>query len=93
VDEVLAAAGQARRIAVTTAGFATALALAGATELIATVPERHTAGLRAGLFCFALPFAAPEILVSMLWHPRNEGDAGHRWLRGCVRAACAAVTG
>jgi hypothetical protein len=22
--------------------------------------------------------------VSMLWHPRMDGDAAHRWLRGCV---------
>jgi len=27
--------------------------------------------------------------VSLLWHPRLDGDPAHRWLRGCVRAACA----
>jgi len=27
--------------------------------------------------------------VAMLWHPRRDGDAAHRWLRGCVREVCA----
>jgi DNA-binding transcriptional LysR family regulator len=66
-------------------GFATALALARSSELIASVPARHTATLRDGMFSFALPFAAPEITVSMLWHPRLDADPAHRWLRGCLR--------
>ncbi len=28
--------------------------------------------------------------VSLLWHPRPDADAAHRWLRGCVHAAVAA---
>ena len=71
------------------AALATALALARASELIASVPERHTRALRVGMHSFALPFAVPGITVSLLWHPRMEGDAAHRWLRGCVRAVCA----
>ncbi len=39
---------------------------------------------------FALPFAAPEITVSMLWHPRLDADPAHRWLRGCLRDVIAA---
>jgi hypothetical protein len=27
--------------------------------------------------------------VSMLWHPRMDGDQAHRWLRAQVRAICA----
>jgi len=38
---------------------------------------------------FAIPLTLPEFTVSMLWHPRLDGDAAHRWLRGCVRKACA----
>ena len=33
---------------------------------------------------FPLPFTMPAFTVSMLWHPRMDGDAAHRWLRGCV---------
>jgi len=31
----------------------------------------------------------PEITVSLLWHPRMDADPAHRWLRRCVRDACA----
>ena len=69
-------------------GFATALALARETQLVATVPERHTEGLRKGMHSFPLPVAVPSFNISMLWHPRMDGDLAHRWLRGCVRSAC-----
>ena len=78
-----------RQIAAIVDGFAAALALARATDLIASVPERHTEGLRAGLHGFRLPFASPEVTISLLWHPRLEADPAHRWLRGCVREVCA----
>jgi DNA-binding transcriptional LysR family regulator len=88
VDGALAAAGLSREIVTTVGGFADALALARGSQLIATVPERHTGNLRAGLHSFRLPVAMPEITVSMIWHPRMDADPAHRWLRDCVRAAC-----
>jgi hypothetical protein len=33
----------------------------------------------------------PEVTVSLLWHLRLDTDPAHRWLRGCVRDACAAI--
>ncbi|MCX6848097.1 MAG: LysR family transcriptional regulator, partial [Verrucomicrobia bacterium] len=36
------------------------------------------------------PVATPEFTVSMLWHPRLDADAAHRWLRDQVRAVCSA---
>jgi DNA-binding transcriptional LysR family regulator len=90
IDEALAPLGLARDVAAMVGGFSTALALARGTDLIATVPDRHTAGLRAGMHAFPLPFAAPEMAVSLLWHPRLDADPAHRWLRRCVREACAA---
>lgn len=89
VDEALKSLRLERNIVTIVGGFATALALARVSELIATVPERHTANLRTGMHSFSLPFPMPEITVSMLWHPRFDGDQAHRWLRGCVRDACA----
>lgn len=90
VDEALKAVGMERQVATTVGGFSTALALVRSTDLIASVPERHTGLLRAGLFSFALPVPVPEITVSMLWHPRLDGDPAHRWLRGVVRGVCGA---
>jgi DNA-binding transcriptional LysR family regulator len=91
VDDALGAIGLARAITTMVGGFATALALARATDLVATVPERHTGHLRDGLHTFELPMPAPELTVSLLWHPRLDADPAHRWLRASVRAACDAA--
>lgn len=90
IDDWLAPAGVARTIVSEVSGFAAGLALARASDLIATVPERHTHALRAGMTTFALPVELPRFTISLLWHPRLDGDAAHRWLRGCVREVCAA---
>ena len=91
IDEALAALGLERKIVTIVGGFSTALALARASDLIASVPERHTGNLRAGMHGFPLPFATPEITVSLLWHPRLDADPAHRWLRAQVRDVCAAL--
>ncbi|MCC2971107.1 LysR family transcriptional regulator [Massilia sp. IC2-476] len=91
VDEALRAIGAERRIVTATGSFAAALTLARATDLVATVPERQTGILRDGMHSFALPVEVAGITVSMLWHPRMDGDAAHRWLRGLVLDTCAAL--
>ena len=88
VDEALAPLGLKRDIATVVGGFSAALALARASDLVASVPERHTGNLRAGMFSFPLPVALPELTISLLWHPRLDADPAHRWLRGCVRELC-----
>lgn len=93
LDEALQLLGLERKIVTFVGGFSSALAFARASDLIATVPERHTGNLRAGMFSFRLPVATPEITVSMLWHPRMDADAAHRWLRGCLLEACAEQSG
>lgn len=89
IDEALKPLGLERRIVTIVGGFSTALALARATDLIASVPERHTGNLRAGMHSFSLPVATPKLVISMLWHPRMHADPAHRWLRACVRNVCA----
>ena len=89
IDEALSPFGLEREIATIVGGFSTALALARASDLIASVPGRHTGNLRAGMHSFPLPVAMPEITVSLLWHPRLDADPAHRWLRMCVREVCA----
>jgi DNA-binding transcriptional LysR family regulator len=88
IDEALELQELGRHIATIVAGFSTALALARATDLIASVPERHTASLRTGMHSFALPLPLPAFTVAMLWHPRLDADPVHRWLRGCLREVC-----
>ncbi len=89
IDHVLEPLGLERNVVAIVGGFSTALALVRNSELVASVPERHTGHLRAGLHSFVLPVPVPEITVSMLWHPRLHADPAHRWLRGCVHEVCA----
>lgn len=91
IDETLKQLGLEREIVTIIGGFSAALALARASDLIATVPERHTGNLRAGMHSFTLPFSDHEFTVSMQWHPRMDGDPAHRWLRGCIYDVCQQV--
>ena len=88
IDKALEPLGLEREIATIVSGFSTALALARTSDLIASVPEQHTGNLRTGMHSFALPVATPDVTVSLLWHPRQDADPAHRWLRGCVRDTC-----
>jgi len=89
IDAVLSSLGLEREIAVVVGGFSTAIALARASNYVATVPERHTGNLRAGMYSFVLPFPTRDFTVSQLWHPRLDADPAHRWFRRCVREICA----
>jgi DNA-binding transcriptional LysR family regulator len=92
IDEALALLDLERDIVTIVGGFSTALALARASDLIATVPERHTGILRAGMHSFPIPVSMPEFTISLLWHPRMHADLAHRWLRGLVLDVCAATS-
>lgn len=89
IDEALHAQGLQRQTVTIVGSFSAALALARGSDLIASVPERHTGNLRAGMHSFPLPITVPKFTISMLWHPRFDADQAHRWLRGHVRAVCA----
>jgi DNA-binding transcriptional LysR family regulator len=89
IDAALKVLGLERQIVTIVDGFSVALSLARASDMIASVPERHTGILRAGMHSFPLPVVIPEVTISMLWHPRLDADQAHRWLRGCVRDVCA----
>jgi DNA-binding transcriptional LysR family regulator len=89
LDETLKPFGLERDNSVVVGGFATALALARASDLIASVPELHTGNLRSGMHSFPLPAPIPEFTLSLIWHPRLDADPAHRWLRGRIREVCA----
>jgi DNA-binding transcriptional LysR family regulator len=61
------------------------------TRLIVTLPARLLAEQRPDPSIRILP--APEEIrplhLRMAWHPRLDGDLGHRWLRDTVRAVTA----
>ena len=88
IDELLSELGLKRDVMTSADGFSAALALARGSDLIATVPERHTSALRHEMHSFALPLPVRDFTISLLWHPRLDGDPAHRWLRAAVRGAC-----
>ncbi len=90
IDESLKLLGLEREIVTIVGGFSTALSIARASDLIATVPERQTGNLRAGMHSFPLPIPTPDLTLSLLWHPRMDADPAHRWLRSLVLDICAA---
>ena len=88
VDEALERMGLARNAVATVGGFGTAIALARTSDVVATVPEKHTAGLCEGVRCFKLPVQVEAFTISLFWHPRLEADPAHRWLRALVLEVC-----
>ncbi|UVS82086.1 LysR family transcriptional regulator [Actinokineospora sp. UTMC 2448] len=90
VDEALRPTGHHRHVVAAVDGFGVALALVRAADLVATVPARHTAAMRQGMAALELPFRAPEVTVSLLWHARLDTDPVHRWLRARVIDVCRA---
>lgn len=90
IADALQKLGLEQGIVTIVGGFATALGLARGSDLVATVPERHTGRLREGMHTFVLPVPLAPFTVSLLWHPRLDADPPHRWLREKVRAVCAA---
>jgi DNA-binding transcriptional LysR family regulator len=64
------------------------IAVAAASDLLGLVPRSFCqAGLAGQTVMFDLPVATPEIVISQMWHPRMDADAGHRWLRALVYEA------
>ena len=91
VDIPFLPTGIKRQVRTIVSGFSAALALARDSDLIATVPDRHTTNLRHGMTSFSLPVPTTEFAVSMLWHPRMDADPAHRWLRSCLQEVCTAA--
>ena len=89
IDDLLAARGLTRRVAVTVPTLA--LALRAAAAGLVTVAPALAAGDQLGpdLRTWPLFAPAPEIPAVMAWHVRHERDSAHRWLRAVIRDALA----
>lgn len=89
VDVAMAELGLSRQIKVVVPSFPAALAVVLASDLIGSVPRAFAEAMQAGgqaanVVIFDLPLVLPEIVVSQIWHPRMDADAGHRWLRALI---------
>jgi len=94
IDAALEDLGLRRRVAIVAPGFQAALAMAAASDLVATVPEPFVRWAMAlyDLHIFKLPVITPNVEVFQAWHSRHHADPVHRWLREHVSAICQTVT-
>lgn len=90
LDDVLRERGLTRTVARAVPYFMTALQLVAETDYVLTISER-IAKRFAGALSLELvevPLKLRPYALSLVWHPRVDGDAGHRFLRDVfVRAA------
>ncbi|KPC64468.1 LysR family transcriptional regulator [Streptomyces chattanoogensis] len=95
IDAALAARGLRRKVIATVPTFAASLMMIRDSDAVGLANERTAAStVRAlGLRTLPVPLDLPTMNMAMAWHPRQEADAGHIWLRGLVRRAVAEVIG
>jgi len=94
VDDALLELGLQREIVAIVPSFLDGLNIARHSDLVALVPssclrDGQLAGQ--GLAGFPLPVTTPDLTISVMWHPRLDADAAHRWLRETLVAICKAA--
>ncbi|WP_409192652.1 LysR substrate-binding domain-containing protein [Bradyrhizobium sp. RDM4] len=90
VDDALAALGRSRRVAVSIQTYALAPVILAHSDCICTLPRRFLMRFSHELDLTPPPLDLPPARIVALWHPRNQEDGGHAWLRECLYHAAAA---
>lgn len=95
IDDVLATRGLSRRVARAVPYFLTAMQLAANTDYVLTVSERlaRQLGPTLRLRAVEVPLPLRPYALSLLWHPRFDGDHGHRFAREVLGRAARQVAG
>lgn len=95
VDDVLEERGLERTVARAVPYFFTALQLVSETDYVLTISERIARRYASSLDLRVLevPVALRPYALSLVWHPRIDGDAGHRFLRGVFLRASKEAAG
>ncbi|HWM47973.1 MAG TPA: LysR family transcriptional regulator [Xanthobacteraceae bacterium] len=83
VDAALAAVKRERRVALSLPHFFSIAGAVAKSRMIATYPERLARSVAPlfGLRIHRPPVELAPISLAMIWHRRNDGEAGHVWLR------------
>lgn len=94
LDDIFIAMGLTRRVVATVPHYIAIPALVRGTDLIAHTRRRLVNVLRISsnlvVFPIPVPIRIPELSFEQIWHPRYDGDPGHRWLRHLIADAVAA---
>jgi DNA-binding transcriptional LysR family regulator len=89
IDEQLEKIGRRRRVVLSVHQFIHAPMFLRITDYVATLPERFLNRFSDGLDRYELPFKSRGFTVSASWHPRNQADPAHIWLRNELTAVAA----
>lgn len=84
VDDGLAALGYQRNVVLSAASFLFVPEIVARSDFVALVPERLARERRDTLNVVECPFPVPDFAVNMLWHERNHGHSGQRWIRDVI---------
>lgn len=87
VDDLLATLGRSRRVAASVTSFPSAASLVASSDLLGALPEEVVYTCAPGLHVSPPPFRVPELPMLLLWHPRQNADPRHQFLRERVAAA------
>lgn len=90
IDDVLRDRGHTRHVARAVPYFLAALQLTARTDYVLTVSERVALRMAEplGLRILAPPIPLRPYALGLVWHPRHDADAAHRFLRDVlIRAA------
>lgn len=86
IDEALHRLGATRTIAVRMPSVASALLLVADSDLAATSYARIVPFFGGRVIKKTLPFEVPPLSLHLMWHPRENTDPFHRWLRESLLA-------
>ncbi|MEU9117158.1 LysR family transcriptional regulator [Streptomyces sp. NPDC048483] len=95
IDAALAELGLRRKVIATVPTFAASLLMVRDSDAVGMANEVTAASTVRGLGLRTLPIPLdlPPMTMAMAWHPRQDADAGHIWLRGLVREVIKATAG
>lgn len=95
VDDVLRERGLERTVARAVPYFVTALQLVAETDYVLTVSERIARRYESalGLRILKVPLELRPYALSLVWHPRVDGEDSHRFVRDVFVRAAGEVAG
>jgi len=85
----MAALGHRRNVVLSASSFLFVPELVAQSDFVALVPQRLVAD-RANLRMVDCPFPVDGFEVGMVWHERNHGHSGQRWVRETLGRLAAA---
>jgi len=89
VDDALAALGHKRNVVLSASSFLFLPEIVMQSDFVALVPQRLVRDRAGQLQIVECPFPVEGFEVSMVWHERNHGHNGQRWMREALVALVA----